>query len=465
MDKLETFADMSSYTELEFTQNEALNPSEIDGDERLRFKIKFKTAELFYGLSATIALENESGQTVATYKTAKRKLGGLALIGPVEIKCEIYHLRYPEGRYRFKVEIKNFERPLQSASSDLFDIKRSTDILSDKNLGAKILDIWPEHPHRLPPPRIVDWDRKNKPIWAQERYCERVEPRDESDPLWVHVHIPKCGGTTFRRTILPEWFPDKTRWVTPPNVFAVDYLQRDELASADPEFSKRIDLVSGHDCYDTLPQHNRKVIHTCFFRDPIERTSSQWNHHVGAVNADEAGQTTATRFGAYLLNRFKDEETYVKRVDIMKDYWRAFLTVKELKVFYVRNMQIYVDGSINRHIKSADPRFGEWLENTANERIAALPFVLLTERFDESIVFLHLAYGLPLIPYKRQRTYRTQEQVEAFQQKRLKLIEARPDAHEFHENILKRFEEQIASFPNFQAVFETYQKMNDALLQ
>ena len=298
----------------------------------------------------------------------------------------------------------------------------------------------------VPEATRLPWTRKGRPVWAYLKYKRNIHGGYQKRPLGLHIHIPKCGGTTFRREILPVWYPDPNGRAMVRDVFATNYVERDELFCSPPTLIERLLLITGHDSYGAVPEPEKGILPICFFRDPFDRASSLWNHHV-------KGQTG---FGQSLEKLFTDETDFLHRSDLMQDFWRSFLTFEEMLIFIGKPRS----RAPGRELRDVDPDYYAWLQNTARQRIAELPFVLLTERFDESLVYMHLAHGFPLVPYKRQRVNRSDADIAAMAEKKAQLRADMPEVAAFHDEIEARFAEQIKDLPLFEERLSHYRWLN-----
>lgn len=312
-------------------------------------------------------------------------------------------------------------------------------LLADIEIHTPISD-------RPRPPTRVPWEGRGTSVVNIYNYRDLIPITNTQRQLALHIHIPKCGGTTFRREILPRWYPDKNSRVMVRDVFAMNYVERDALYCAPPALIERLLLISGHDSYGSVPEPKKGFLPICFFRDPFDRGSSLWNHH----------SKGDSRFGMFLRKLFKEETDFLYRSDLMQDYWRSFLGFEEL-IHYASKRPTRTPG---HELRDIDPDFYKDMEVKARSRINDLPFVLLTEKFDESMVYMHLVHGFPMVPYQRQRVMRSQEDIDALQARKGQLRGDMPDIADFYANIEARFNAQIKDLPDFEKHLASYQEMN-----
>ncbi|MEL7231748.1 MAG: hypothetical protein AAGJ85_04480, partial [Pseudomonadota bacterium] len=364
--------------------------------------LRFTPSRPCLGLSVRLYLVDETGQAQGRIRTKNRHLGGEVRRGSITLLFTIAETELASGRYDIVLEIKNFRTSLYEAKVGEVEIAPGCtppplDLTKDGKPQHRDLQYWvkvlPDPDETVPKATRAPWKRQGRPVWAYLKYKRNIHGGYQKRPLGLHIHIPKCGGTTFRREILPVWYPDPNGRAMVRDVFAVNYVERDELFCAPPSLIDRLLLITGHDSYGAVPAPDKGVLPICFFRDPFDRAASLWNHHV-------KGQTS---FGQSLQKVFSDEADFLNRSDLMQDYWRSFLTFEELLDFIGKPRS----RSPGKELRDVVPDYYQWLEATARQRIADLPFVLLTEKFDESMVYMHLAHGFPLVPYKRQRVNRS----------------------------------------------------------
>ena len=92
------------------------------------------------------------------------------------------------------------------------------------------------------------------------------------------MHIPKTGGTTFRKMIVNH-FPDECYYPSQQQLKDNDgkYLSQNEIIDKHKNLLEK-SCLSGHYSIDLITQLHPNVKAICFFRDPIERAISHINH-------------------------------------------------------------------------------------------------------------------------------------------------------------------------------------------
>lgn len=428
----------------------------IDPTKRFAFTVGFTPSRPCLGLSIRIYFVAVDEVAWGRVRTKRRHLCGEIRRGRIELDFRLSDVPIPQGDYTVQLEIKNFRTLLYRADVQTVSFASGIDPgpLKPADRGTfqhrdfeYNVDITPEPDPNVPAPTRTPWERKGKPVWAYLKYKRNIHGGYQKRPLGVHIHIPKCGGTTFRREILPVWYPDQNGRAMVRDVFISNYVERDELFCAPPSLIDRLLLITGHDSYGAVPDPDKGILPICFFRDPFDRSSSLWNHHVKGE----------TGFGLALQKLYINEADFLLRSDLMQDYWRSFLSFEEMLIFIGKPRS----RQPGRELRDTDPDYYTWLEQTARQRIADLPFVLLTEKFDESLVYMHLAHGFPLVPYKRQRVNRSQDEIDAMDASKAELQAACPEVTAFHKAIESRFDEQIKDMPLFEERLDHYRWLNE----
>jgi len=229
--------------------------------------------------------------------------------------------------------------------------------------------------------------------------------KEKTEPLIVHVHIPKCAGTTFRREIVPHWLNrNQYRLFDRVHIEKGDQ-RRKELKDQTKRESLR--LISGHDVYGIADDFGRDVETMTFLRDPFERQISLWSHH-------KHRSSGILPEWQYIFSRFENCSAFVAGSDVMYEFWHSFLTGEEQDNLLITARE----GLSARRISMPDsfglreigylylrdelPELYERVSDLAKSRLNS-SLCLLASHFDESLVLLNAIYGAPLIKYKKQR--------------------------------------------------------------
>lgn len=423
---------------------------------RHNISVAFTPSRPCLGLSVRVYFVDQTGLAQGRIRTKNRHLGGEVRRGPLKLLFDLPELPLEGGSYTLRLEIKNFRTKLYEQDFGTVEVARGVSppplpTAKDGTVQHRDIPYWikvtPDPDPTVPEATRLPWKRKGRPVWAYLKYKRNIHGGYQKRPLGLHIHIPKCGGTTFRREILPFWYPDPNGRAMVRDVFATNYVERDELFCAPPTLIERLLLITGHDSYGAVPEPAKGILPICFFRDPFDRAASLWNHHVKGE----------TGFGLALQKLFTDEADFLHRSDLMQDYWRSFLTFEEMLTFIGKPRS----RAPGRELRDVEPDYYAWLEQTARQRIADLPFVLLTERFDESLVYMHLAHGFPLVPYKRQRVNRSEADIAAMAARKAQLRADMPEVAAFQDQIEARFDAQIRALPGFEKRLAHYNWLND----
>jgi len=423
----------------------------LDPDQPSEFEVRFTPSRPCTGLTVRLMIiDAEGNERTRRIRSSREKGEGLLRLGEQTVTFGLYNLRLPPGSYTLRLEIKNFRATLLVCEPGQFEVGgnhpvwQTADDGTPRPISVKYqVNIEPEPPETVPRPVRVPWNRQSKPVWSYDYPRRKIHGGYKKRPLSLHIHIPKCGGTTFRREILPQWFPDPDSRAMVKDVFATNYVERDELYCASPTLIERLLLISGHDSYGAVPEPDKGFLPICFFRDPFDRAASLWTHHV---------VKTPTRFGAALQQHFEDEEAFLTKSDIMLDIWRSFLGFEDMIQFIAMPRS----RKPGRELRDVYKGYYKRISETAQARIDALPFVLLTERFDESLVYMHLHHGFPLVTYQRHRVNRPSQTAEQLAERRARLAEVNPVAAAFHEQIVQRFDQQIVETEGFEERLDHY---------
>lgn len=212
----------------------------------------------------------------------------------------------------------------------------------------------------------------------------------------IFVHVPKTAGTTFLN-ILKKNYKGK-------NIFTVDGLKIKESLEIFNSLSitekNNFDLIQGHftlDLHKQIP--DKKFDYVCFLRDPIDLFISTY----------------------YYIRRTK-EHNYYEEVNKM--------SFEEYIDFRRNNNQ---DNMQTRHLSGSatdmsynDINYdqeGEKYFQIAKENISIMiNHVLITEKFDESLIYLKEKAGFNYINYTRSNVTKDRPKSDSFTKDILKKV-------------------------------------------
>lgn len=251
-------------------------------------------------------------------------------------------------------------------------------------------------------------------------------------PLLIHHHVTKTAGTTFNREVLPAWFgTDRILQLSRTAVSNPD--ARERWRAAGPADWARYDAASGHDFVGVGDMSGRKMIRFAFFRDPIDRTVSKWFHHMAKPRPAPGMQKIFEMHGG-------DVVSYLLAEDVAFDYFRAFLPLEMHRAF-ARAAQT-VRGMTGFHRDY--PELWRAMLDSATQNLANLDHMLITERFEESILLLGRTIGKPVPAFKRHRSGNVPFVVlSRIDEMRPRLEARQSSAYAFMKIVTDKFERQI----------------------
>ena len=177
----------------------------------------------------------------------------------------------------------------------------------------------------------------------------------KNNPQLVHIHIPKCGGKTFREVCVNQFEDSKTIHILGSGIGVIE-----------PSI-KKANVVTGHfRFWWVLPYLNKHRMIFTWLRDPLERAKSHYNYWTrihGSVNA---------------AIRVRDEnwtfDEFIKREDEEKDPWLfAYLSFFGVKEAGRQSIQSMIDN--------------------AKETLQMCDFVGITEHFKKDLKRLNKDFG------------------------------------------------------------------------
>lgn len=180
--------------------------------------------------------------------------------------------------------------------------------------------------------------------------------------MLVFAHVPKTGGTTFRRSYLTAALPREERWIL--SGAGENEADRRRFLAMPESKRRRYRIVAGHHA-GTLRPYLPQARFLTVVREPVARTISEYlhaMHHPGAA----AIWATARREGLAL-------GAYVERYDRQNVQSRMLLG---------DSCDTLDDHALGRYL---------------DDHYALVGY---TEAFDEFVFLLHLTEGLPLCFYR-----------------------------------------------------------------
>lgn len=152
--------------------------------------------------------------------------------------------------------------------------------------------------------------------------------------MLISVHIPKCGGSTFRRAVLEPVFGDRLLLDYADKPLSVDVSERNAMAhtfSPAPRLIEEYDCIHGHFLAVKYLSDGFPCQFAVWFRDPVQRMISRYHHSLRVARSTTVPPDLALEdFCA--LTRFRN--TYAKYlwefdlqdfdfIGIVEDYTRS----------------------------------------------------------------------------------------------------------------------------------------------
>ncbi len=196
--------------------------------------------------------------------------------------------------------------------------------------------------------------------------------------LLYYLHIPKTAGTSFTQVVID-------------NVGADAYYQPmsiQQFLGMEPELIEKIRFIAGHLVYDLSPIINRHLVHLTMLRNPVSRTISQY---------------LQVRRVPHSMGNDKVKEQSL--LDFVKDPENRFVYANS------QTRQFGLDATISKIVETVDPAaykgdiapYVLWYSNAryndanllelAQSRLENIPFVGLSEQFDQSVELLCKTFG------------------------------------------------------------------------
>jgi galactose-3-O-sulfotransferase len=238
----------------------------------------------------------------------------------------------------------------------------------------------------------------------------RMTPK--SDDVLIFVHLPKCGGTTLNRII--EWEYDPRRvFSVDPSFFRWSY---NRLKRWPRERLDHIDVFKGHMPFGLHARLTRPATYVTVLREPIDR----------AISAYYFAKT----------HRLHPDRREVRRLTL-----EEFVRNKDY-----HNLQCRLLAGIDGQYDFFD---GECSSDTLEIAKANLSrhfrVVGLTERFDESLALMKIAFGWDIARYARFNVTKFRAKKNEVSASTLALIE---ECNQFdvalYKHVLAQFEDAAA---------------------
>lgn len=183
------------------------------------------------------------------------------------------------------------------------------------------------------------------------------------EPLWIFLHIPKCGGTTFKAHVerylpLEERFFEFSNWG---RRYRAEH-GLPEFAERPPEERARAQVLAGHRLgwgIHHLVPGSRDVRYLSVLRDPAERCVSLYNYRWSRGHAPDD-------FGVWYRDWYRPEQSNFQTRFLAERLYGGQLPQAE----------------------------GQWLA-MAQTLLGQCWFVTTTDRWNEGLDLIFAAMGLP----------------------------------------------------------------------
>ena len=296
-------------------------------------------------------------------------------------------------------------------------------LLSPSHLLRKIATFPALYPSLRPLAPVV---RKLAPLWRQLQLhkirtavhssidSSQITLPNKKPSLYIFVHLPKTGGTTFHSSYLPQVFSDSERFLIngEREQNAADISRLIHLSQKKP---LQLKMIAGHNAFSLrsyLPKANFIVI----LRNPVDRAISAYMHAKNHLPASEGAQ--------YII----------KKHITLKD----FVTAPPPEHLYGFGIT-----DTNGQLKALLQPSGEMPEFISDDSLNTLlnqfSFVGLTEQLDLFIFYLHIKIGFPLVLYNNRLVNDESKSLSVSPDQR-RLIE------DFNQNDVKLYQQAKARF-------------------
>ena len=180
--------------------------------------------------------------------------------------------------------------------------------------------------------------------------------------LFIHLHIPKTGGTTLRDIIQRQYRSEK--------ILMIPKLEESEniLKEVSTSKIKQLKLIQGHLKYGIHNHFHRRAKYFAIIRDPINRVLSTYYYVLSQKNNPQNLSTSNNQMTIY---------------DYVQSGVNPFLINGQTQLISGKT------GNIDNPIIKSEELFSLAKENIANDFL----FLGITEMFDETILILKNMLG------------------------------------------------------------------------
>ena len=180
--------------------------------------------------------------------------------------------------------------------------------------------------------------------------------------LFIHLHIPKTGGTTLRDIIQRQYRAEK--------ILMIPKLEESEniLKEVSTSQINQLKLIQGHLKYGIHNHFHRRVKYFSIIRDPINRVLSTYYYVLSQKNNPQNLSTSNNQMTIY---------------DFVQSGVNPFLINGQTKLISGKT------GNIDNPIIESEELFSLAKENIENDFL----FLGITEMFDETILILKNMLG------------------------------------------------------------------------
>jgi len=180
--------------------------------------------------------------------------------------------------------------------------------------------------------------------------------------LFIHLHIPKTGGTTLRDIIQRQYRSEK--------ILMIPKLEESEsiLKEVSTSQIKQLKLIQGHLKYGIHNHFHRRAKYFAIIRDPINRVLSTYYYVLNQKNNPQNLSTTNNQMTIY---------------DFVQSGVNPFLINGQTQLISGKT------GDIDNPIIESEELFSLAKENIENDFL----FLGITEMFDETILILKNMLG------------------------------------------------------------------------